>query len=135
MSDKDKAQGAGPERVKPVPRGGLLHVIDAAGYSLAGLRRLMQETAVRLELAGILLGALALALKGVGLLQWGIYFGLWTAVLVVEALNTALEELTDRISPEWSLAAKNAKDLGSAAVGMVICAAVAGSLALLCWDL
>ena len=128
---KDTPQG----RAKPVPRSGVLHIIDAAGYSLAGLRRLLQETAARLELAGIAFGAILLAIKGVGPLHWAIYFGLCTAVLVVEALNTALEELTDRISPEWSIMAKNAKDLGSAAVGLVICAAIAGSLALLCWDL
>ncbi len=40
-------------------------------------------------------------------------------LFATEALNTAIEEVVDRISPEWSLAARNAKDLGSLAVGLV----------------
>jgi len=36
--------------------------------------------------------------------------------LAVEALNTAIEEIVDHVSPEWSLAAKHAKDMGSFAV-------------------
>jgi len=34
----------------------------------------------------------------------------------IEALNTAIEEIVDRVSPEFSSAARNAKDLGSFAV-------------------
>lgn len=34
------------------PRRGLLHVVDAAGYSMAGLRRLCSETAAKLEILG-----------------------------------------------------------------------------------
>ena len=37
-------------------------------------------------------------------------------VLATEALNTALEELVDHLSPDWSAFAKHAKDLGSFAV-------------------
>jgi diacylglycerol kinase (ATP) len=37
-------------------------------------------------------------------------------VLAVEALNTALEEVVDHLSPGWSEFAKNAKDMGSFAV-------------------
>lgn len=41
-------------------------------------------------------------------------------VLVTEMLNTALELLVDRVSPEWSEMAKNAKDAGSAAVFLTL---------------
>jgi diacylglycerol kinase (ATP) len=34
------------------PRDGLLHIVDAAGYSLAGVKRLWAETAARLEVLG-----------------------------------------------------------------------------------
>ena len=44
---------------------------------------------------------------------------LFLMLFATEALNTAIEEIVDRISPEWSLAARNAKDLGSLAVGLV----------------
>lgn len=123
-----------PQRPVPKPRGGLLHIVDAAGYSLAGARRLWQETAARLELLGAALGMALLALHGAQLSQWLIFIGLMAALLVVEALNTAIEVLTDRISPEWSLAAKHAKDLGSLAVGMTICL-VCGYLGLVLLDL
>lgn len=127
------AQDPAPRAI-PKPRGGLLHIIDAAGYSLAGARRLWQETAARLELLGAVLGMVLLAMHGARLSQWLIFIGLMAALLVVEALNTAIEVLTDRISPEWSLAAKHAKDLGSLAVGLTICV-VCGYLGLVLFDL
>ena len=108
------------ERVVVPPRGGLMHVVDAAGYSLAGFRRLLQETAARLELLG---GAgLIAAFLWRGAMTWqGVTLVLLMAmVLIVEALNTAIEVLTDRVSPEWSEAARDAKDLGSLAVGLML---------------
>jgi diacylglycerol kinase (ATP) len=41
----------------------------------------------------------------------------------VEALNTAIEELVDRVSPEVSRTGKHAKDLGSFAVFCTLAAA------------
>ena len=102
------------------PRGGLLHVIDASGYSLAGMRRLLRETATRLELAGATLVAVAFLWRGAGLWHWLIAAFLLALILAVEALNTAVEVLTDRLSPEWSQMAKDAKDLGSLAVGLML---------------
>ncbi|MNY78719.1 Prokaryotic diacylglycerol kinase [compost metagenome] len=43
----------------------------------------------------------------------------------MEAVNTAIEELVDRISPEISTVGRNAKDLGSFAV---FCLLVANGL-------
>jgi diacylglycerol kinase (ATP) len=40
-----------------------------------------------------------------------------------EALNTAIEELVDRVSPELSQTGKHAKDLGSFAVFCMLVAA------------
>jgi diacylglycerol kinase (ATP) len=102
------------------PRHGPLHVLDAARYSLAGLRRLWGETAARLEFAAAGLVAIAFALHGAELWQWLVAAGLFALVLAVEALNTAVEELTDRLSPEWSCMARDAKDLGSLAVGLML---------------
>jgi len=104
------------------PRGGLLHILDATGYSLAGWRRLMQETAARLEAVGALTVAILLIWRGATLAQWIGAAVLLALLLAVEALNTAIEELTDRVSPEWSLTAKHAKDLGSLAVGLLLVA-------------
>jgi diacylglycerol kinase (ATP) len=107
-------------RVVVPPRGGLLHILDAAGYSLAGLRRLLAETAARLEILAAIGVALAFLLRGAELWHWLVAAVLFALVLAVEALNTAVEVLTDRISPEWSQTAKDAKDLGSLAVGLML---------------
>lgn len=102
------------------PRRGLLHVLDATRYSLAGLRRLWRETAARLEVAGAGIAAAALALRGADPWHWLVAAALFALVLAVEALNTAIEVLTDRLSPDWSQMAKDAKDLGSLAVGLTL---------------
>ncbi|MEY4982321.1 MAG: diacylglycerol kinase [Pseudomonadota bacterium] len=118
-------------RKPAAPRKGLLHAVDATRYSIAGFGRLMQESAARQEL---LFGA-----AGLGVLLWaratpaeiGIFAILFLILLAAEALNTAIEVLVDRISPEWSQAGKEAKDLGSLAVGLVI----AANLGFLVWVL
>lgn len=109
-----------PPRAVPRPRGGLMHAVDATTYSLAGARRLWNETAVRLELLGAGVGLVALWLCGAGAGEVAIAVILFLALIATEALNTAIEVLTDRISPEWSIEAKHAKDLGSLAVGLMI---------------
>lgn len=101
------------------PRGGLLHVVDATGYSLAGFRRLWQETAARLEIGAALIVVPAFIWRGAEVWHWLAALALLALVLSIEALNTAIEELIDRLSPEWSQMAKDAKDLGSLAVGLV----------------
>jgi diacylglycerol kinase (ATP) len=110
----------GSRRTVVPPRGGLLHVVDAAGYSLAGLRRLGCETAARTEVLGAVLVALGFHWRGAEVRHWLIAAGMFALVLAMEALNTAIEVLTDRISPEWSQSAKDAKDLGSLAVGLML---------------
>lgn len=104
------------------PRKGLLHAVDATGYSIAGFRRLLQESAARQELLLAIAGLALLLWADATLAQFGIFAILFLILLATEALNTAIEVLVDRISPEWSQMAKDAKDLGSLAVGLVIAA-------------
>lgn len=110
-----------PEPKVVPPRPGLGHLVDATGYSIAGMARLLRETAARQEM--ILGGVLAslLGLFGASAGQFLTLAGLFALMLAVEALNTAVEVLVDRVSPEWSQAAKDAKDLGSLAVGLMVC--------------
>jgi diacylglycerol kinase (ATP) len=92
------------------------HLLAAGGYSVGGMRRLWRETAFRHE---VLAGAAALAL-----LLWARatlaellgFAVLFLVLIATEALNTAVEEIVDRLSPDWSDMARNAKDLGSLAV-------------------
>jgi diacylglycerol kinase (ATP) len=100
-----------PDRVT-----GIAHFFAAARYSLAGVIRLWQETAFRHEaLAGVAI-LLVLWLTGATALQLTIAFVLILVTIAVEALNTAIEVVVDHISPNWSEAARDAKDLGSLAV-------------------
>lgn len=108
---------------KPPRKTGLAHFFAAASYSAMGFRRLLRESAFRQELVIGLAVLAGLALWG---LPWPRLIGFaicLCAITAVEALNTAIEELVDHLSPEWSVFAKNAKDLGSLAVGATIGAA------------
>ncbi|WP_444452531.1 diacylglycerol kinase [Rhodobacter capsulatus] len=117
MAKEDKPA---PQVVPPRP--GLGHLIDATGYSMAGTVRLWHETAARQELILGLVMLILLAVFGADAGHYLTYGVLFALMIAVEALNTAIEVLTDRVSPEWSKAAKDAKDLGSLAVGlMVVC--------------
>lgn len=99
---------------------GLAHLFAAARYSLGGFQRLIEESAARQELAIGGAAILLLWVLGVPKMQIGAFSILFLLLLAVEALNTAIEILTDLISPEWSQQAKNAKDLGSLAVALMI---------------
>ena len=56
------------------------------------------------------------ALIGASPVHYLILTALFLVLLAVEALNTAIEEVVDHISRDYSSAARNAKDLGSFAV-------------------
>jgi diacylglycerol kinase (ATP) len=81
---------------------------------------LWRETAARLECTAAVMVAVAFLLRGAEVWHWLVAAALFALVLAVEALNTAIEVLTDRLSPEWSEMARDAKDLGSLAVGLLL---------------
>lgn len=96
---------------------GLTRLINALGYSRDGLKAAWQnEAAFREE---ILLAAIAiplalfLARSGV---ERALLIGSILLILLVEILNSALEAVVDKASPERHELAKRAKDMGSAAV-------------------
>lgn len=105
---------------KPARVTGVAHFLAAGRYSIAGLKRLWHESAFRQEVAG---GALALIVLLVARASLGQVLGfviLWLILAAVETLNTALEVLVDQASPGWSEFARDAKDLGSLAVALLI---------------
>lgn len=107
-------------RAKPPRITGIAHFFAAARYSVGGMRRLLQETAFRLELlAGLVVFTALLLLKASATELFA--FGILTLILIAtEALNTALECVVDHLSPDWSEFARDAKDLGSLAVMCVL---------------
>jgi diacylglycerol kinase (ATP) len=95
---------------------GIRHVGAAARYSAQGLVRLWREQAFRHEVMAFAAGLILFAAVGASLLDFLAFLILMLVLFAVEALNTAIEELVDRISPEISQVGRHAKDLGSFAV-------------------
>ena len=103
--------------MKKKTKRGPRRLLDATGYSMAGLRTAWRsEEAFRQEvLAGVALLPLALWLGETPLLRL-LLIGSWLLVMIVEVLNTAVEATVDRISDDFHQLSGQAKDLGSAAV-------------------
>jgi diacylglycerol kinase (ATP) len=95
------------------------HIQNAVVYSWAGLKAAWDnEMAFRTQIIviaflmpfGIWMGETAV--------QWALLIGSSTLVLITELLNSAIENVVDRISTEHHILSKQAKDLGSAAAGV-----------------
>lgn len=92
-------------------------IINATQYSWDGLKYLYQsELAARMEIYLFFWGTILLFALGAPLRVFLITTLLFLMLIAVEALNTAIEVIIDRISPEISKTGKHAKDLGSFAV-------------------
>ncbi len=96
---------------------GLRRILNALNYSLSGLcEAFRNEAAFRQELllAVILIPVALISGKSGG--EKALLVGSVMLVIIVELMNSAVENLTDRVSLEIHPLAKRAKDLGSAAV-------------------
>lgn len=96
---------------------GLVRLWNALGYSRDGLAAAWKnEAAFREE---VLLAAIAIPLAfylGRTGIDRALLIGSIVLILIVEILNSALEAVVDKASPEKHELAKRAKDMGSAAV-------------------
>jgi diacylglycerol kinase (ATP) len=101
---------------------GIRHLFAATGYSIAGVKRLWRETAFRHEVLALPVICALFWLLAAPLWANAVFVILWLLLIAVEALNTAVEVIVDHVSPAWSEAARDAKDLGSLAVMMLIMA-------------
>lgn len=104
---------------------GLAHLFAAGSYSLAGFLRVIKESAFRQEIVFFLASLVLFAVIGATIAEFLGLVIIFLLMFGVEALNTAIEELVDRVSPEVSRTGKHAKDLGSFAV---FCTLVAAAL-------
>ena len=100
---------------------GITRVIDATGYSWAGLKAAFKnEAAFRQELAlFIILTPLALWLGDSGV-ERALLIGSLFLVLIVELFNSEIEAVVDRFGGELHELSGRAKDIGSAAVLVAI---------------
>jgi diacylglycerol kinase (ATP) len=111
--------------VKP-GKTGLARLIDATGYSIKGIRACWRnEAAFRQEvlLVIVLLPLSLLVAKSIE--QWLLLVTPLFLLLIVELLNSAVENVVDRIGQELHKLSGRAKDMGSAAV--LICLLLTGT--------
>ena len=98
-------------------KSGLRRILNAASYSVAGLRAAYHhEYAFRQE---VWLAVPLIAIAGVVSVDraWrALMIGSVLLVLIIELLNSAIEAVVDLVSVEFHPLAQRAKDLGSAAV-------------------
>lgn len=102
-------------------RSGLRRIFRALGYSLQGIKAALRyESAFRLELTlAVIMVPLAFWL-GRSLLEVFLLIFTVIMVLVIELINSALEALADALSLETHPLLGRAKDLGSAAVLLML---------------
>jgi len=96
---------------------GLVRLCNALGYSRDGLVAAWRnEAAFRQELLlAVVAIPLAIFLGRTGV-DRALLIGSIIVILIVEILNSAVEAVVDKASPEKNELAKRAKDMGSAAV-------------------
>lgn len=113
MQDCEDIMSIAPEFRKLT---GFEHFFAAARYSAGGAKRAWEEAAFRHEVLAFVVLLVIYFILEAPLEIFGIATGLFLLTIAVEALNTAIEEIVDRISPKFSTTARHAKDLGSFAV-------------------
>lgn len=104
---------------------GIAHLFAATKYSIAGLRVLLKEAAFRHELSLAIVMFVSLLFAGATNTQLIILLVLLLILFSIEALNTAIENIVDKLSPERSDFAKETKDLGSFAVSCLLFGVIA----------
>jgi len=96
---------------------GLRRIVNATFVSLAGFRTACrEEAAFRQELVLCLVLVPAGAWLGRTAVERSLLIGSCLIVLIVELLNTSIENVVDRVGLEAHRLSGQAKDLGSAAV-------------------
>ena len=100
---------------------GIRRIIRAVKYSAQGFRSAWKnEAAFRQELLTVVALIPAAFWLGRTVIEQAMLIAVCLLVLVVELLNSAVEAAIDRIGPEQHVLSGRAKDMGSAAVFVVI---------------
>ncbi|MGR5211881.1 diacylglycerol kinase [Vibrio rotiferianus] len=96
---------------------GLKRIFKAGIYSVQGLKAAFKhEAAIRQEMALMTLAFGLLCWLDVGVTEKVIMMALVVLVFIVELLNSAIEAVVDRVGVEHHELSGRAKDIGSAAV-------------------
>ena len=114
---------------------GITRIVHAAKYSMQGFKAgLKHEAALRQELLlGVILTLLALFVADT-VVEFLLLTIMPWLTFTVELLNSAIEAVVDRFGDEWHELSGRAKDIGSAAVFVMLClTAVTWILIILSW--
>lgn len=105
---------------------GLARLIDATGYSIKGIRACWQNEAAFRQEVVLVIVLLPLSFQvAKSIEQWLLLVMPLFLLLIVELLNSAIENVVDRIGQELHKLSGQAKDMGSAAV--LICLVLTGT--------
>ena len=108
-----------------------VHAVHAARHSFAGFKHLVAtELAARIEVFLGIVTVIWFVAIGRSLFDILGLLVLFCILMSVEALNTAVERIVDRLSPERSEFGRIAKDLGSTAVFFMLSASALYVLAM-----
>ncbi len=100
---------------------GLMRIVKATGYSMKGFKAgLENEAAVRQEFVLAIIMTIAAFFVFNNVMELLLLIILPWLVVATELLNSAVEAVVDRIGTEWNELSGRAKDLGSAAVFVLL---------------
>ncbi len=97
-------------------------------YAGRGIADLFREDNARIHAAAAILAAIFGLWLGLTPTEWAVIALTIGAVLAAEAVNTAIESLSDLVSPGYDEHIRRAKDLAAGAVLLLAVAAVAVGL-------
>lgn len=95
-------------------------IVSAFLYSISGLKYLLKERAFKEELVFFLLTSLPLFFIKLSIAKRLYVISSMFIVLIIEALNSAIENTVDRISTDTHPLSKKAKDISSCAVFLAL---------------
>jgi diacylglycerol kinase (ATP) len=109
---------------KPKKNSGIVRILYAFTYTFSGLRHaIVNEAAFRQEIMLFVIALIVILFMPVsGIIKLLLILS-GIIILIVELLNCAIEAVVDKVSPEYHELAKQAKDMGSAAVFLSFAAA------------
>jgi len=114
---------------------GFRRLLNALGHQYAGSKHaLANDPAIRQVGAGVAILIIVSIFLHVGVLEHLLLAVVTAQVLLFEVINSAIEATVDRISQEQHPLAREAKDLGSVAVGLAVLIASSCWL-VICWPL
>lgn len=89
---------------------------ESIKYALVGIYKMCRERNSKIYFGITIIFIILNMLNKSTKMEWIIFIILCFSVYVTETINTAIENIVDKLEPKENIYAKNAKDLGAAIV-------------------